>query len=125
MEKYCNKYYFVSMDISKEYTQTTKHIANKILDLRRVLDLSQEQFAEKTELDTSTIARAESGKHKPSIKTILAIAKAFNIQIEYFYNNSNYEITSKKSEIIKEINSKLNTVNEEKLNKINKIIDFI
>ena len=48
--------------MNKKCTQTTKHISDKILMLRRATKLTQEQFAKKVGLDIRTIARAESGK---------------------------------------------------------------
>lgn len=53
-------------NIQSKCLQTTRHIADKILMLRRANKLTQEQFAEKVGLDRRTIARAEDGKSRPS-----------------------------------------------------------
>ena len=61
--------------------KTTEHIADKILLLRRANKLTQEAFAEKIGLDLRTIARAESGKNRPSAQTMELIALSFQIPI--------------------------------------------
>ena len=104
---------------------TTRHIADKILSLRRANKLTQEEFAEKVNLDRRTIARAEDGKHRPSPETMEIIAEVFNIPISYFYDNSVYRTDISKSALIYEINAKLNVLSKSNLKKILNIIDII
>ena len=52
--------------------------------LRRSSKLTQEEFAEKTNLDRRTVAGAEDGKHRPSAETMELIAEAFSIPTSYF-----------------------------------------
>lgn len=114
------------MDNAKaNFSKTTKHIANKLLMLRRLNGLSQEEFAEKINADRKTISRAEKGEYRPSGETLEKICIVFKVPIGYFYDNSTYEIDSSKNELLDEIFAKLNTASKEKLNKINKIIDVI
>lgn len=93
--------------------------------LRILNNMSQEEFAEKINVDRNTIYRTEKGDFRPQDETLEKACLAFKIPISYFYVNSIYEINSKKSEIINEINSKLNTAIKEKLNIINRFIDII
>ena len=72
-------------NIENKCQHTTEHIADKILLLRRANKLTQESFAEKVGSDLRTIARAESGKHRPSAKTMEQIASAFQVPISYFF----------------------------------------
>lgn len=112
-------------EINSRYYQTNKHIANKILMLRRSLDLTQEKFAEMLHLDSRTISRAEKGENRPSGKLLEAISLVFNVPVSYFYDNSIFEINKDKTKIINEINAKLNIISKDGLVKINKLIQFI
>ena len=104
---------------------TTQHIADKILFLRRANKLTQEAFAEKVNLDLRTIARAESGKHRPSAQTMELIASAFQIPISYFYDESKYRIDISKTALIYEINTKLNVLSKTNLQKVKDFINII
>lgn len=104
---------------------TTQHIADKILFLRRANKLTQEAFAEKVNLDLRTIARAESGKHRPSAQTMELIASTFQIPISYFYDESKYRIDISKTALIYEINTKLNVLSKTNLQKVKDFINII
>lgn len=112
-------------DIETKCINTTRHIADKILMLRRAQKLTQEQFAEHVNLDRRTIARAEDGRHRPSAETMELIASTFNIPISYFYDNSTYKPDISKTALIYEINSKLNILSKSNLRKVLKFIDII
>lgn len=105
--------------------QTTRHIADKILLLRRANKLTQEQFAEKVGLDRRTIARAEDGKHRPSAETMEIIANAFCIPVSYFFDGSSYRIDISKTALIYEITAKLNVLSKNNLKKVRSFIDII
>ena len=110
--------------IESKCNETTRHIADKILMLRRAHKLTQEQFAEQVNLDRRTIARAEDGKHRPSPETMELIAHSFKIPISYFYNNAVYKPDISKTALIFEIDSKLNTIPKKQLQKVLKFIDI-
>ena len=112
-------------NIQSKCLQTTRHIADKILMLRRANKLTQEQFAEKVGLDRRTIARAEDGKSRPSAETMEIIENVFCIPISYFFDNSSYRIDVGTSALIYQINSKLNVMSKSNLKKVNSFIDLI
>lgn len=112
-------------NIQSKCLQTTRHISDKILMLRRANKLTQEQFAEKVGLDRRTIARAEDGKYRPSAETMEIIANVFCVPISYFFDNSAYRIDVGKSSLIYQINSKLNVMSKSNLKKVNSFIDLI
>ena len=112
-------------DIELKCQETTRHIADKILMLRRANKLTQEEFAEKVGLDRRTIARAEDGKHRPSAQTMEIIAHTFNIPVCYFFDSSKYKSDITKNALINEINLKLSVLSKENLRKINSIIEII
>lgn len=111
--------------IKTKCLQTTQHIANKILLLRRINNLTQEEFAEKVGLDRRTIARAEDGKHRPSAETLEMLASAFSVPVSYFFDDSVYKSDINKKALIYKINTKLNTLSKANLEKVNKFIDII
>lgn len=111
--------------IKEKCDDTTRHIADKILFLRRANKLTQEEFAEKVGLDIRTIARAESGKNRPSAITMEMIAEVFHIPISYFFDTSTYRIDISKSALIFEITAKLNTLSKNNLKKVKSFIDII
>lgn len=112
-------------NIQQKCSDTTCHIANKILLLRRANKLTQEAFAERVNLDRRTIARAEDGKHRPSAETLELIATVFKVPISYFYDNSVYNKDIAKSALIYEIESKINVLPRSCLQKILRFIDII
>ncbi|MGL4791769.1 MAG: helix-turn-helix transcriptional regulator [Anaerotignaceae bacterium] len=57
-------------------------IKNKIADLRKNLDLTQQELAEKLFVSRQTIISLENGKYNPSIMLAHKIATVFNLKIE-------------------------------------------
>lgn len=112
-------------NIKQKCDETTRHIANKILLLRRAYKLTQEEFAERVNLDRRTIARAEDGKHRASAETMESIAKEFQLPISYFYDNTIYKPNVSKSALIFQINARLNVLTKDKLNKVLKFLDLL
>lgn len=112
-------------EVATKCIETTRHIADKILMLRRANKLTQEAFAEKVGLDRRTVARAEDGKHRPSPETMELIAMGFEVPISYFYDNSVFKKDISKTALIYEINTKLNTMTKTNLRKVLSCIDII
>jgi len=112
-------------DINSRCLNTTKHIADKILMLRRANKLTQEEFAEKIGLDRRTVARAEDGKHRPSAESMEMIAQAFSVPISYFYDDSVYRHDISKSALLYEINARLNVLSKNNLRKVKYFIDIL
>lgn len=112
-------------NVEQKCANTTRHIADKILLLRRTNKLTQEQFAERVNLDRRTIARAEDGIHRPSAETLELIADVFRVPIAYFYDDSTYYFDINKVSIINEINNRLNVLPKTKLKKILELINII
>lgn len=111
--------------VEQRCKNTTRHISSKVLMLRRAKKMTQEQFAELVSLDRRTIARAEDGVHRPSPETLELIAYALKVPISYFYDDTVYRFDIKKSALIYEINTKLNTLPKTKLQKILNLINII
>jgi XRE family transcriptional regulator, regulator of sulfur utilization len=56
-----------------------KKLGAKIKQLRKELDLTQEDLAEKAKLDSRTIRAIEHGETNPTFKTLSKLAKVLKI----------------------------------------------
>lgn len=114
-------------DITSQSTskEITIHIAHKIIGLRKTLCLTQEEFAEKIDLSTRAISRAEGGKYRPTLGTLEKICRRFDVPLAYFFDNSIYSMNIDKEAVIREINTELNILTIEKIVKIKRILEII
>ncbi len=56
-----------------------RRLGDRVRKLRKERDLTQEEFAEKANIDPKTVIHIENAKRKnPTLKTINKIAKALN-----------------------------------------------
>ncbi|MGN1379981.1 MAG: helix-turn-helix domain-containing protein [Bacilli bacterium] len=55
----------------------------RILELRKKLKLSQDEFAKKTSISTQSISKYELGENVPGIDTVFKIANACNVSIDW------------------------------------------
>ena len=62
-------------------------IGNKILELRKKNNLSQEQLAEKMEVARQTISKWELGETSPDIKQAKELSKIFNVSLDELVDN--------------------------------------
>jgi transcriptional regulator with XRE-family HTH domain len=71
-------------DIRHHYDQITPEFeaARQMIRLRRELNLTQQQLADKSGVKQSQIARIETGKHSPRLATIIGIAAAVGYKVE-------------------------------------------
>ena len=71
-------------------------IGNRIRDLRKKKNISQEKLAELSELDRTYINSVENGKRNISIENIEKIAKALNCSLQDFFTSENFNNKSNK-----------------------------
>jgi len=64
----------------------------KIKDLRKHLSLTQDQFAADLSVSRSIISQIEIGKFKPTLELLNDIARKYNIDANYFFNE-NFALT--------------------------------
>jgi transcriptional regulator with XRE-family HTH domain len=64
-----------------EATAPARALANRLLEYRIEHGLSQTKLARKLGLKQPAVARLEAGEHMPTIKTLLRIAEALDIEI--------------------------------------------
>lgn len=96
-------------------------LGNKIRELRQKHNMSQENLCEVLDINTSSLSSLETGKSFPSHKTLTLLCNAFNIHPKELFDFSTATINSEQQEIIKEINSTLPELDNEKLYYINQI----
>ena len=58
---------------------------NRVEELRKGLDMSQEEFAKALKVSRQTVSSIETGKYNPSLELAFAISHFFNKQIEQIF----------------------------------------
>ena len=58
-----------------------KLLGKRIKEIRKNCDYTQEELAEKVNIDITTLSGIESGRHFPSLVTLEKIANALNVSI--------------------------------------------
>ena len=95
------------------------YIGLKIKELRKRKNLSQEELAELIDINFRTIQRIETGKNTPSLETLLKLSEALDINIQDFFNVEHYK---SRENLIKEINTIANKLDDKKLQEFYKAI---
>lgn len=62
--------------------QTRERIGLRIMALRSLHDMTQQQLADKAGLQRTHITRIEAGKYAVALETIQAIAEAFGMTVD-------------------------------------------
>ena len=62
-------------------TQAKRTIAKRVRARRRELDLSQEQFAEKADLDVRHVQKIEAAEINMTLETLVKVANALKMTI--------------------------------------------
>ena len=75
----------------------------KIKEIRKRLHLTQEQFSEGLEMDTSYIGQIESGVKQPGRKTIAKICSVYGIDPREFFESERKPIIKTKNPLIVEL----------------------
>jgi|LGVF01.1.fsa_nt_gb transcriptional regulator with XRE-family HTH domain len=75
-------------------------IGNRILTLRKNLNLSQESLAEQIGVSRQAISKWERGEATPDIYNTTALAEVFNLSIDEFIHGEESESLEKKPKII-------------------------
>jgi transcriptional regulator with XRE-family HTH domain len=59
------------------------HLGQKLKEIRKDKNISQDELAEKIGIDGRQISRYENDKMSPSIEVLIKIADTFNISVDY------------------------------------------
>ena len=60
-----------------------KQIKDKILELRKANEMTQQQLAEKLIVTPQAVSRWEKGETEPDADTMIKIAEIFNVSYDY------------------------------------------
>lgn len=97
-----------------------KHrFGQRIKELRKSNNLTQEQLAEKIGMDTQNLCKMENGSHFPQVKNLIKIAAALNVEMVELFDFNHF---SKKEKLIKEIDNYLKTAKNKEVELIYKFI---
>ena len=66
-------------------------IGQRIKELRKVLELSQESLAYKAEVDRTYVTDVENGRRNVSIEILERIIKALDVSIAEFFNSKEFK----------------------------------
>lgn len=62
-----------------------QQLGKKVKYLRRLANLTQAQFAEKTNLSVNYVSEIETGTASPTIKTLLKLAQELNVEVKELF----------------------------------------
>jgi transcriptional regulator with XRE-family HTH domain len=65
----------------------TDKIASLFQDRRKELGMTQEEFAEKLDLNVNTVKYIEQGRRIPSLPMLFRIAKALHLEVRFLEKN--------------------------------------
>lgn len=63
-------------------------LSEKIYELRKANNLSQEQLAEKVGVSRQSISKWESGESSPELERLVVLSQVFNVTTDYLLKNS-------------------------------------
>lgn len=82
-----------------------KELGKRIQQLRKSKKMTQEALAEIIDIDPKNVSKIENGNHYPSAETLVAIAKALDVEIfELFVFKDSLPYESMKQDIIDSLN---------------------
>ena len=91
---------------------TLELLGARIREIRKASKLSQEQLAEKVNVDFRHISRLELGNNSPPIETLERIAQALNVEIKELFD---FEQLSSEPVSIQDIETLLADVTDEEM----------
>lgn len=100
-------------------------IGVRIAEARIKYNLTQEELGEKIGKTSQFISNIETGKRKPSLPTLLNISKILNLSLDYLVYDDDIDKEIKENIYMKQIYKQLESLNDEKKNKLLDIVDYI
>jgi len=108
-----------------------QQLGTKIKEARKARRLSQEQLAEKIDIESKHVSRIEVGTSYPSLQRLEKIALALNVSIKDLFDFTASPVKaparddSKRKSLTKNIEKMLKKVDEKTLSMIYKIIQSV
>lgn len=85
-------------DNKKELEKLEQEFINSFINLRKRYDLTQQEMAVNTGIIRETIARIETGKTSPQIRTLIKLLEPLGYTVKIVPKEQKYTITPKKYE---------------------------
>lgn len=102
---------------------TTKELlGTRIKELRKQRGISQDQLAERIDIDPKHVSRIEVGRSYPSLDTLDKIAMALNVELKDFFE---FIHGRNEEELRGEIGEMLKNISKDKLEIIYKVVRAI
>lgn len=102
-------------------TVNFEKIGKRIHNLRVEKNLTQEYLSQKAGVNVSHISNIENNRVKISLSTLIAVANALNVTVDYLLENEYIADSGINSQIIK----KLESFDDDKKERLIKIMDLI
>lgn len=99
-----------------------KLFGQKVKNLRKLHNYTQEKMSELIDIDVRQVARIEAGESLPSVETLQKMAKILDVTPNDLLNFDNNETNSTKLALKSDINDILSLAKEEQLILIKKLI---
>ena len=88
-----------------------KLIGKRIKEIRKVKNFTQEKLAELIEIETGSLSAIESGRHYPSLPTLIKIAEVLNVEVKSIFEFKQHLSVAEKKDFIKNNIEKLSDEN--------------
>lgn len=75
-------------------------LSEKLLNLRKANDLTQEQLAEKIGISRQSVSKWESGQAVPELDKIVALCELFNVTTDYLLKPSEIDPLTAKTQLL-------------------------
>lgn len=106
----------------------SKHLGNRIRELRKLQNMSQEELALKSNINPAHLGQIERGFKSPTLDTLEKIIHALNIQAADLFSEYISDDTTKASIYISSMNNLMSSMTARQqeivLNTINNLIQF-
>lgn len=94
---------------------------NRVRELRKLQNLTQEELAERIWIDPQHLCKMENGNHFPTLKNIIKLADVLNVDIKDLFSYDN----SEESYLIDKIKIEMKKLNKKELKFLLNIITSI
>lgn len=98
-----------------------KLLGLRIKEIRKTKGLTQEKLAEIIGIETGSLSAIESGRHFPSLITLEKMAIYFDVDLNLFFDFSEY---FKEEELVKIINQNILKMNKQHIYYLYKLTEF-
>lgn len=97
-------------------------LSEKILNLRKANDLTQEQLAEKTGVSRQSVSKWESGQAVPELDKIVTMCDIFGVSTDFLLKPSETDVLSVKTQMLEKQQKSLEDAIQKKEKRKNRLL---